>query len=181
LEPDLPYIAKTLEFPEEALSQKDVTTDVQKKNGANILAAWQYTSNKKNQFAPLAIVLAKEGTFVNEKLKEDVTRHLAQASTSDGVSRLALGDRMEGYMLSTGGPGGTSILIKLHMLEKRIDLQIKLTIPGQPPLDSGDKTEKYHRLVTTGGKALIDKLVECATQAAESYTGLVGNADKSAR
>ena len=161
-------IARTFGFPEKWLVEKDVTLELQKKRGAAVIAAWQYISTNGSLFAPLSIVVANAGTFVNAEMHEEVSAYWEKLGGTGGVSRIAVGDQADGYEFSTGGPGGSGTRIVLRFPVRGVDVQMILNVPGDPPLDSTAETEEYHRIITSGGQAIREKLTECASQAAKT-------------
>lgn len=162
-------IARTFVFPEKLLVENDGTLELQKKRSAEVMAAWRYTSTNGSLFAPLSIVVAKAGTFVNAEVHEEVSAYWKEVGGTGGVSRVAVGDQADGYEFSLCGPGGSATRMVLCFPASAVDVQIVLIVPGDPPLDRTVETEDYHRFITSGGKALTEKLIECASQVAESY------------
>jgi len=171
------HIARTFEFPEQCLVEKDVTRELQKKQGADVIAAWQYTSTNGAPFAPLSIVVAKAGTFVNEEMHEKVSAYWKKLGSTGAISRVAIGDQADGYEFSTCGPGASGTLMALRFPARHVDVQIVLTVPGDPPLESTAETEEYHHFISTGGKALTDRLTECASQVAQSYNVMASHSN----
>jgi enhancing lycopene biosynthesis protein 2 len=161
-------IARAFGFPEKWLVEKNVTLELQRKRGANVIAAWQYISTNGSLFAPLSIVVANAGTFVNAEMHEEVSAYWEKEGGTGGVSRIAAGDQADGYAFSTAGPGGSCTRIVLRFPARGVDVQMILNVPGDPPLDSTAETEEYHRIITSGGQAIKKKLTECASQAAKT-------------
>lgn len=106
---------------------KDVTKRAQKQIGEDLIWSEKYYS-KDNTFAPVQIALARGGSILNQSLRESLKNRK--------VEYLEINGKHTGIAYDSGfGPGGSSFTTILSSTDNDLDLILKLTMPGDPPLD----------------------------------------------
>jgi len=160
----LTNLANAMNFPVELLSVNDVTGDLRKVFGDNIIEAYEYVASK-HVFAPISLIVLPTGQVVTAKLRREAEAYLARSPTNSSIRRLSFNGKAGGYSYSAAGPGGSEFIIALNIPSKDIDVQIKLSIPAETPLGNTYQTEAYHKLIVDGGENLENLLIICASQA----------------
>lgn len=121
--------------------------------------AWKYVAVESNVFAPISIIVCKQGALVDDKFR----------SNSASLRTLVFTNKTEGYSGSMFGPGGSETIIWLHVPDRRVDMLVKHSIPGDPALARSGDSDDYLDLLGSEGDVLLNRLVECALLVMEHH------------
>jgi len=136
-------------------------------HGTGVIEAWEYSSATGHIFAPISLLVTRDGLIVTEKLTRDAEELLARTPESSAVRRISVGLDAKGYIYGAAGPGGSETILAVNLPGANLDLQIKLSVPAETPLDRIEQSSSYYRLVTDGGSLLEDALLSTASQAVD--------------
>ena len=174
-------IAEAFRFPAAALRVQDTTEKLQAKYGNQIVSAAEIRDTN-NTFAPVTVIVAAEGLLLTPKLTEQANKALersANAPQPAGIRRLQLPDGTTGFIgLGGAGPGGEEILTVVNIPASKVDLQIKVSIPRETPLEVTDQTREYREALINDRAFLLGALEQCtrvlASHVPESRPALPG-------
>lgn len=162
---DLSRVASVLEYPTNKLAISDLTQEWQNQYGENVLSAYRIDSSDRT-FAPMTVAVSTKGVILSKQLEEEIIASLRSAQVypeaNELMRKLDFREGAYGYTFLAGGPGGSERIIFAALPRQSKDLLIKITIPGEEPLNVVPETEAYHRLITEGGERLAERLIECA-------------------
>ena len=128
-------------------------------------------SSGDNTFATVLIILAKRAAIVTPELEahcEAVISRTPPSGKANITKRALLEDAYAYTGLGMAGPGGSEERLVAAWPSRGMDLQVKLVLPGDPPLESDAATEAYHRLIMGEIEPLAVKLLEMAQQVARA-------------
>lgn len=136
------------------LVEQDVTEKAKKQIGEDLIWSRKYYS-EENTFAPVQIGLAKAGSILDQDFRELLQNRNIEYREIEG--------RHTGIAFSSGfGPGGSSFITILSSSESDLDLIMKLTIPGDPPLDRTANSE-YSEIIFDA--SILDRLQQIGAEA----------------
>ena len=162
---DLSRVASVLEYPANKLAIGDLTQEWQNQYGEDLLSAYKIDSSDRT-FAPMTVAVSTKGVILSKQLEEEIIASLRSAQVypdaNEIMRKLDFDEGAYGYTFLAGGPGGSERIIFATLPRQSKDLLIKITIPGEEPLNVVPETEAYHRLITEGGERLTERLIECA-------------------
>lgn len=135
------------------LVEQDVTGKAKKQIGEDLIWSKKYYS-EDNTFAPVQIGLAKAGSILNQ--------NFLKMLQDRNIEYLEIEGKPTGIAFSSGfGPGGSSFTTILSSRANDLDLILKLTIPGDPPLDRTVNSE-YLEIIFEA--SILDRLQSIGTE-----------------
>jgi hypothetical protein len=159
-------IATIMDYPGDKLHIKDNTEEVKQRGAAKghgRVISSHLVSGEGNTFAPLSIDVTEEGALLTPKLLREVTQSIAKSNTAGRQSSLewlALGEAGYGVTgLTILGPGGSLDRTIITLPKYGRDIQVTITVPGDPPLQVLSGAENYHHSIMSG--QIRERLVEC--------------------
>lgn len=177
-------VSRLLGYPEKRIQIRDLTEAAKIELPQAILAMEYYSDD--GTFAPFLISVAPEKSILTPELLQGTDRYLQKAQaqgTTPSVRKIDLGGGIKGIAgLGGFGPGATEERI-IVSVPNRMDVLIKMTIPGDGLTVASD-TKAYHRLITEGGERLAETLIECVkvtVAAAASMPSLAAQQPQQAR
>jgi hypothetical protein len=168
-------LAKAFNYPAEKLRVSDITQKARDKHGETIVLAFSI-SGEGRTFAPTTVVVAREGSLLTEKLRHKIAQIMEQLdvppSGRKSVKKFEMANGAVGYVgMGAFGPGGGEEMAIANIPSQRVDVQMKVTVPYETPLDVTDATRAYHdALVNTDGflaAALEDGMKAVAVRIAQ--------------
>lgn len=168
-------LAKAFNYPAEKLLVTDITQKARDKHGETIVLAFSI-SGEGRTFAPTTVVVAREGSLLTEKMRSKIAQIMEQPdvppSGRKSVKKFEMPNGAVGYVgIGAFGPGGGEEVAIASIPSRHVDVQIKVTVPYETPLDVTDATQAYHdALVNTDGfllAALEDGMKAVAVRIAQ--------------
>lgn len=172
---DSSELARAFNYPAEKLLVTDITQKARDKHGETIVLALSI-SGEGRTFAPTTVVVAREGSLLTEKLRSKIVRIIEQPDVPPGgrksVKKFEMPNGAVGYVgMGAFGPGGGEEMAIANIPSRRVDVQMKVTVPYETPLDVTDATQAYHdALLNTDGflaAALEDGMKAVAVRIAQ--------------
>jgi len=180
-------LATAFGYPVNALQFENKTEETRARNGTNgsaIYAALSITSRDRT-FAPLRLLVSKEYTLLTDDLKSKLDGTLAMASeagSKGGLTRLDIPGLGKGYSgLGAAGPGGEEQIALLHMPAQGLDIQVRVYVSSDPPLEVNELSKAYHDALGKPGflrGALESCVRSVAANLAEGKTTAVNEANQ---
>jgi len=104
----------------------------------------------------LSLVVYKEHTLLTDALKGKINAALDSASregdTNISISRLEIPGVGSGYSgLGAAGPGGEEQIALLHMPGHGFDIQARVYVSADPPLEVNELSRAYHDALSKPG------------------------------
>jgi len=141
--------ARAFNYPLEKLRVRDVTEATQKQS-ADVIAAVVLDSTD-NSFAPTTVVVGKQGLLLSDRLRARLTQAFEEQSKqgTSSITKLQLPNGADGF-IGTGafGPGGQEEMAVANIPTHGVDVQIKVSVPHETPLDVTEATQAYHDALT---------------------------------
>ena len=153
---DSSELAKAFNYPAEKLLVTDITQKARDKHGETIVLAFSI-SGEGRTFATTTVVVAREGSLLTEKLRSKIAQIMERPdvppSGRKSFKKFEMPNGAVGYVgMGAFGPGGGEEMAIASIPSRRVEVQMKVTVPYETPLDVTDATRAYHdALVNTDG------------------------------
>lgn len=155
-------IAETFDYPVERLAFTDRSREIANRTGGQTMWAYTYTAADRT-FAPMAIMVARKGVLLTSDVEAKYELALQQSRNAPNstIQKISLSEGAYGYSgMGKFGPGASEEGLIITWPSRGLDLQVKIIIPGDPPLAVDAGTEVYNRLVTGALPLLNQRLVK---------------------
>lgn len=176
--------AKAFNYPAEKLNVTDITQQARDKHGDTIVLAFSI-SGENRTFAPAIVVVAREGSLLTEKLRHKLAQAMASPAVppngKQSVKKLQMPNGSLGYVgMAAFGPGGNEEIAIASIPSRSVDVQMKVSVPYETPLNVTDATKAYHDalantdgFLTTAMEASIKAVVAQIAQGGALVSGQV--------
>lgn len=140
--------AKAFNYPAEKLRVADITQQARDKHGEIIVLAFSI-SGEGRTFAPTTVVVARERSLLTEKMRNKLTQAMEASPVppvgKPSVRKLQMPNGSIAYVgMGAFGPGGGEEMAIGSIPSHGVDVQVKVSVPYETPLDVTDATKAYH-------------------------------------